>query len=173
VKTQRGASLLEIVIVVALLGLMVMVGLAFTTDIFGKEKMLGAAYSLQSNMHMTRLVAVQRHHTCQFVLDTTGRRLQVIDLHSTGLSSDDEVLEEVRLPEGVTFARPDSLDAITLNHVGSGVYEATVSTDGSVTSGAGYVSIHGGDNYTVVRLYAAGAVRVERWVNGEWVVGNG
>jgi type II secretory pathway pseudopilin PulG len=172
-KTQRGASLLEIVIVVALLGLMVMAGLAFTTDIIGREKMLGAAYSLQSYMHMTRMVAVQRHHSCQFVLDTSGRRVQVIDLHSVADSSDDEVLEEIRLPDGIAFARPDSLDVITLNHLGSGVYEATIVPDGSVTSGAGYVSIRGGETFTVIRLYAAGAVRVERWVNGSWVVGNG
>jgi Tfp pilus assembly protein FimT len=163
--------MIELAVVLVVAMMMVTAAATYSIPWLAKEEMRGAVYEVQTHLQLARIQAVTRNSTSRFILDAANRRLQVFDLVDTGNSADDILLADVRLPDTLVFARPDSGSVITLTAVSTDVYGATFESDGSVSAGAGVICMRGGESFDRLTLHAAGGVRVERWADGAWTWG--
>jgi len=168
---QKGMTLIELVIVVALAGVTLVATASYTLPWIARERARSAVYDVQSYLQLTRIEAVSRNHHCRFVLDTSTGGLQVFDGNGTTTTkADDVLLYETTLPSDIQFARPDAGNAVTLAQVGtSAVYETVFTSDGIVSQGTGEVALYGGQEYNRVMVFGAGGVSVDRWAGSGWV----
>ena len=169
---ERGASIVEIMIVVLLASFVVLITAQFTQKWIQRESMRSASFLLQTHMQLARTEAITRNRACRFQIDDTTREITVWDLNDPGINSDDILITEIDFPEGVDFALPVSGSAITLNNISGNLYEATFDSNGVVTSGSGYIAIAAGDAYRRVSIYVAGGVGMERWQASSWEMGS-
>ena len=171
-RTENGASLIEILVVLALAGLLLAAATMTTVAWIGREAARSEVYSLQTNMQVARMEAVSRHRTCRFSVDTATRRMLVVDLNDPADTTDDITLADVTLSSKISFARPDGSTPVTLSLVTGTQYGATFGADGAVTAGAGVVSVFGGGRYEQLTLFGAGGLRLNRWNGSAWVIGS-
>ena len=170
-RGERGASLIEILVVMGFVVSMLLLAATYSLPWLGKEDMRSSVYSVRTYLQMARMQAVSRNHACQFRVDSSTRSLQVFDLVDPSTSSDDILLWQTTLPVKVSFARPDSGSAITLPVSSGTTYQATFGGDGSVTSSVGSISLLGGTRYHRVELYGAGGAKIWNWDGTAWVAG--
>lgn len=172
-RREGGFSLLEIVVALALATVLITIGLIFTLDWYGRERIKSAVYVIQTHMQLARFTAVQRHRPCRFMINVGNRRIRVTDLNNPAVTTDDKIVTEMTLPPGITFERPDVGSPVTLHHASGAVYDATLQQDGSVSEGVGDLILHAGAAYMRLRLFAAGGVVIERWTGAAWTKANG
>ena len=170
-NNQKGMTLIELVIVVALASVTLVAAATYSLPWIARERARSAVYDVQSYLQLTRIEAVSRNRQCRFVLDTATRSLQVFDGNgTTATKADDVLLYETNLPSQIQFARPDTGNAVTLAQVGtSSVYETVFTSDGIVAQGTGEVALFGGDEFNRVMVFGAGGVSVDRWAGSGWV----
>ena len=168
-RFERGATLSEILVVLAIVALVLMLSLTYAIGWIGRAECRGGVYSMQSFLQRARMEAVARNRACRFTVDTATRKMRVIDLVDVSSSSDDLLLADTTLSPKLSFARPDSGAAVTLDSISGTTYGATFASDGSLSAGAGVVSLLGGAGYLRVSLYGAGGTVVERWDGASWV----
>ena len=171
-RSEQGMSLAEITVVMVLMSIVVVAAATYSIPWLGREDMRGAIYQVQESMQLARAQAITRSRDCQLRIDTASRTVSVVDLNDPSTSTDDITLETLTLSSRVSFARPDGGPAVTLANVSGGLYQATFSANGSVSSGAGLIAVQGGDGSYRIDLYGAGGVRVERWDGSAWVLGS-
>lgn len=170
-NNQKGMTLIELVIVVALAGVTLVATATYSLPWIARERARSAVYDVQSYLQLTRIEAVSRNRQCRFVLDTSTRDLQVFDGNgTTGTKADDVLLYETTLPSQIQFARPDTGAAVTLSQVGtSSAYETVFTSDGIVSQGTGEVALFGGNEFNRIMVFGAGGVSVDRWAGSGWV----
>jgi len=167
-QTQRGASLLELLAILALAGIGVSIAAFGSLDWIQRQASRSAVYHVQAMLQSARAEAVSRNRACQVRVEPQTGTLQIVDLNLTG-SSDDVRISLLQLSRTTQFGRPDAGDAVTFPLLSSGVHEATFEADGTVSSGAGgEIVLHGGTDYHRVTLFGAGGIRVERWGSSGW-----
>ena len=168
-QLERGFSLPEMLLLLAIAGLIATLSVTYAVAWLGRADSRGAVYSVQTFLQRARMEAVSRNRACRFTVDTSTRRARVYDLVDPADTTDDLLLSDTTLSSKVSFARPDSGSAVTLAWISGSTYGATFASDGSVSAGAGLVVLQGGDGYFRVNLYGAGGAAVERWNGGSWV----
>ena len=166
---ERGVTLSEILVVLAMVALLLMISLTYAIGWIGRAECRGAVYSMQSFLQRARMEAVARNRACRFTVDTATGKMRVFDLVDAASNSDDLLLSDTTLSPKLSFARPDSGAAVTLSSISGTTYGATFASDGSLSAGAGVVSLLAGDGYLRVYLYGAGGAAVERWNGAAWV----
>ena len=166
---ERGATLSELLVVLAIVALVLMLSLTYAIGWIGKAECRGGVYSMQSFLQRARMEAVARNRACRFTVDTATRKMRVINLVDVANNSDDLLLSDTTLSSKLSFARPDTGDAVTLASISGTTYGATFASDGSLSAGAGVVSLLAGDGYLRVNLYGAGGAAIERWDGAAWV----
>jgi Tfp pilus assembly protein FimT len=172
-RNEKGMTLIETLLVVALASLVLIATAAYSVPWIAREKMRGAVYDVQLYLQLARVEAVSRNTDCRMVVDTSGGIIQVLDSNGTSNTADDLLLYTRNLPTSIEFDRPDSGSAVTLAQIGStDSYQAIFASNGTVTTGIGEVVIHGGEQYGKVSVYGAGGTQVEKWTNGAWHVGS-
>ena len=170
--SERGVTLPELLVVLLITGLILTIGITYSLSWLGREDVRSMAFEVQTHLQLARIQAVSRNRACIFRIDSSSRRIFVSDLNDPGNATDDIVLADITLSAAVAFTRPDTGSAITLTSLGSDLYQATFASDGSVSSGAGEIVLHGGDRYEKVVLFGAGGVRVEHWDGSAWALGS-
>ena len=166
--SQRGVTLLELLAVLALVGITIAFAIVGSLAWIQRQASRSAVYHVQAVLQSARAEAVARNRACQVRIDAQARTVRIIDLNLSG-TSDDVQLSRLNLSSTIRFDRPDAGDPITLPTLAPGVHEATFEADGTVSSGAGgEIVVRGGDDYHRVTLFGAGAVRVERWGHDGW-----
>jgi len=168
---EQGVTLPELLVVLLVAGLLLTAGFTYSLPWLGREDVRSAAYEVQSHLQLARIQAIARNHQCLFLVDTSIRRIQVIDLNDPANSLDDIVLADVSLPDHILFTRPGGGAPITLASISPSAYQATYASDGSVSAGSGEIVLLGGDRYVKVSLYGAGGVKVEHWTGAAWTLG--
>ena len=167
-RGQRGASLLELLTVLALAGVIATITVIGSLGWIRRQAATSSVYHVQSMLQSGRAEAVARNRACQVRVEPQSGTLWLIDLNLPG-SGDDVQIARLQLSRTTRFARPDGGDAVTLSVLPGGLYEATFEADGTVVSGAGgEIVLLGDDDYHRVTLLGAGAVRVDRWTPGGW-----
>ncbi len=171
-RSEHGMSLAEVTVVMVLVAVITTAVATYSIPWLGREEMRGAVYTVQEYLQLARVQAVSRNRDCRFLIDSSSRQVSVTDLNDPADATDDLSLHSATLSSRVTFARPDPGPAVTLASVSGSLYQATFSSDGSVTAGAGLIALQGGDASYRINLYGAGGVRVERWDGSSWVAGS-
>jgi prepilin-type N-terminal cleavage/methylation domain-containing protein len=170
-RNQRGLTLIEALVVVALGAITVSATLIYSAPWLGRESMRSAANDLQAFLQLAKIEAVSRNRDCRVVLDTGSGGLEILDSLGTGDPADDTVLHAHRLPPAVRFERPDTGPLVTFADLGGGAYHAVFSSAGVVSAGAGAVYLRGGFEYGCVEVHGAGAVAISYWNGTGWVAG--
>ena len=171
-KSEKGITLIELLIVVAMLSLAMLAVATYTLPWLAKEDLRSAVYDVQTFMQLARMEAVSRNRACRFVINTSSREISVVDTNgTTATDTDDVVLYSSSLPDNVSFARPDAGAAVTLNNPAGSVFETMFGDDGVVSLGTGKVSLLGGDSYKQVQVFGAGGIQVQTWNGAAWNAG--
>ena len=169
---QKGITLIELLIVVAMVSLAMLAVATYTLPWLAKEDLRGAVYDVQTYMQLARIEAVSRNRPCRFVIDTSSGRIAVIDTNGTlATIADDVVLYNSVLPDNVAFARPDSGAAVTLNNPSGSIYQTLFGDDGIVALGTGKVGLLGGTTYKQIQVFGAGGIQVQSWNGTKWNAG--
>lgn len=171
---QKGMTLTELLIVLAVASLVLVATAAYSLPWMERETMRSAVYDVQTYVQLARIEAVTRNRPCRFAVNPTTGVIAVLDTMGTpGNIADDEILYRTTMPSGVAFARPTTGDAVTLQQVGgTDWYGTQFSSDGLVDAGTGQVHLYGGERYGRVSVYLAGGVQVERWNGSSWEAGS-
>ena len=169
---QKGITLVELLIVVAVISLGLLAVGTYTVPWAAREGLRSAVFDMQTYMQLARIEAVSRNRDCRFVIDGTGHSIGVFDSAGTTAVGDDILLYETDLPETVSFARPDSGSAITLTNVSGKVFHTVFGSDGIVSSGTGQASLLGGSKYERLQVFGAGGIRIQKWNGTKWVTGS-
>lgn len=168
---QRGATLAEMMTVLAVAGVLLAGATTVSITWSGREAARRASYDVRTYFQLARAHAVSRNRACRVLLNTASGALQVWDLNDPAISGDDIRLAAMTLSNGIKFQRPDLSTPVTMSLVSGTIYEAVFAQDGTVTSGAGVVSIKAMDRFDQVTLYGAGGTKLERWNGSAWVMG--
>lgn len=171
--SQRGMTLIELLMVVAMATLLLVAAAAYSVPWMAKEAMRSAVYDVQTYFQLARIEAVSRNQETRFVVDTANGQLIVFDTNGTAGTGDDTELYRTSLASSVTFARPDAGVAVTLTQIGaSDSYQVRFTSDGTVAAGAGDICLFGGQQFGRISIFAAGGTQVASWKNGAWYVGS-
>jgi Tfp pilus assembly protein FimT len=168
---ERGASLNELLIVVAVAGLSLLATVTYTVPRLDREGLHSAITEVHTYMQLARGEAISRDRACRFVVDTANHRLGVVDTAGTLPFGDDILLYETPLPRNVSFRRPDDGTAIALEPAAGQTFQALFQSDGIVSAGAGELVMQGGSEYARVRVGVNGEIQVHRWDGTAWVPG--
>jgi len=169
---ERGITFPEILIVVFLMFVLAIVAVNGSLSWLNAEEVRSAVYQTQTLLQLARVESVTRNRECAFVINTATGRIQVRDLGGTVSPADDITLADVGISSKVSFASPDGNPPMTLTDLTAGRWGAVFASDGSVSSGAGVITMRGKERYNRIALYAAGGSRVERWDSSAWRAGS-
>jgi len=169
---ERGISFVELLIVVFLIFVLAMVAATYSLAWISIEELRSAVYQTQSLLQLARVESVTRNRPCAFVVNTATGRVQVRDLNGTSSTADDITLADVTVSSRVSFASPDGNPPITLTDLTGSNWGAVFASDGSVSAGAGVITMRGKERYNRISLYGAGGTRVERWEQSAWRTGS-
>ena len=171
-RDQRGLTLIELIVVVAVVSVMVGITVAYSLPWLAKETMRSGANDVQSFMQLAKIEAVSRNRECRFVVDASSGTLEVWDSLGTGDDSDDVRLHLSSLPTSIAFERPDFGDVITLEQIDSSLrFQSVFGSDGVISSGDGAVFLRGGEGFGNVEVYAAGGIEMHYWNGSTWRAG--
>ena len=165
IRYQRGMTLAELVVVLAISVLVLGVSALVALPMLARESMRSATYDVQTAFQLGRIEAVNRNMQCRMILHRTERWLRVEDIASG------EVLHEFDLPDAVAFARPDAGAAVTLPPAGPRRHRVVFNPDGTVMGG-GDVHLYGGQYYRRISLFDAGGVDIRHWDGSTWISGS-
>jgi len=168
-RFESGYTLSELLVVLAMVALVLMLSLTYAIGWIGRAECRGGVYAMQSFLQRARMEAVARNRACRFTVDTATRKMRVYDLVDVASNSDDLLLSDTTLSPKLSFARPDPGAAVTLSSISGTTYGATFASDGSLSAGAGVVTLLSGEGYLRVSLYGAGGATIERWNGAAWV----
>ncbi len=171
-NSQKGITLTELLIVLAVASLGLLAVGTYAVPWIAREGLRSAMYDMQTYMQLARIEAISRNRDCRFVIDTATNRIGVLDTAGTPSLGDDILLYESDLPDTVSFARPDTGSAVTINHISGTVYQTLFGNDGIVSLGTGEVVLFGGSTYERVQVFGAGGIRIQKWNGTKWAIGS-
>jgi prepilin-type N-terminal cleavage/methylation domain-containing protein len=121
-QSQRGFSLIEMLMVVVIIGIMLRVGLPFFRTANTKADVRGAA-DLVSSMHArTKQAAVQRGRVAQLIMDRTNQTMVIVANKVTGAGVDTvSKVENLSTRFGVQFGTSPTRDTLMFTPRGLGV----------------------------------------------------
>jgi prepilin-type N-terminal cleavage/methylation domain-containing protein len=173
-KSERGLTLIELVIVVALAALVLVTVAAYSVPMIARQAGRSGIYDVQNFMQLARIESVKRNQSCRVEINTGSRQLQVLDTMGTAGRLDDVVLYETTLNKAVSFAAPDAVAPVTLQPLPgpAGRYETIFDSDGIVTGGVGRAVVLGGDLFLKIEIFKAGGTHIDHWSGSAWVTGS-
>lgn len=166
--SQQGLTTLELMAVTALLVAILTAVTAYSVPAIARATVRSAVYDIQSFVQLTRIEAIKRNHACRLVIDAVNGELRVWDTMGTPNINDDEQLHVLHFPGTVAFAEPGGGSPVSLEPLGSGLFQTRFESNGSVIAGVGSVSLAGGDRFQRISVLGAGGVLVEHWTGSSW-----
>jgi Tfp pilus assembly protein FimT len=158
-------------LVVALVAVSITIALNALSGWTGREEMRSGVYAIQIFLRLAQTEAAARGRACRFLVDTSTRTLTVVDLNDPASTSDDIRIASSTLSRGVSFASPTGVP-VTIELQSGATYGTTFASDGSVSAGAGEVSLQGSSSFSRITVLGAGGTRVERWDGTAWTRGS-
>ena len=171
--SQRGMTLVELLVVLALAAIAFLAAGSFALPWVQQQTMQSAIYAVQTHLQLARVEAITRNRACRFEVDTATRVVSVYDVMDPADLSDDVLLHRSTLDTDIDFSRPEGGGAVTPSQIGTTTkFETVFRSDGVVTAGVGDVVLLGGLRYNRISVFGVGGTQVERWNNGAWHVGS-
>ena len=182
-KKQSGFTMIEVVVVMALIGIVAAVAIPTFTVWMPNYRLRAATNDLYANMQLAKSGAVRDRNTWAVRFDTTNNSYQILsddgesDAEVTDWWDGDEVVEKTVVlsdyRSGVAFGHGNATDDVPGNgsapadDVTYGSYVVVFNMRG--TGNAGYVYLENKKNNTfAVGSLSSGAVRMRRWSGSAW-----
>ena len=171
---KKGFSLTELMIVIAIIGIIGMITAPNMVTGLPKYRVKNAAKAIASKLRKARSIAVKKHRDVPLVFDTANNRYSVDGVWFPGQN---QSLSDY-YGSGVCFGGGKATKAATVSE-GSIPADAVSFSGNSVTFnsrgiskglGVGYVYLtnNRGDAYAVGVRNSAGAIVVRHWTGGDW-----
>lgn len=143
-RGQRGYTLIEMMVVVAIVGILLVAGIPTLTDMLANSRLRAVADQHASGLRQARLEAVRRNATVTFTPQGTG---WVIARDGVAVTSKDSLASESL----ITVTPSSAVLSFDGRGRASGLYQATVSQSGCRAEGGAALCLS-------VRVGAAGSV---------------
>ncbi|MBW2576380.1 MAG: GspH/FimT family pseudopilin [Deltaproteobacteria bacterium] len=150
-RKRSGFTLIELVVVIAVLGILTAVGVPNFLSWLPKYRLKSAARDLYSNMQLAKMTAIKSNQNCtvtystdpdQYVLSGGLSKTVVLEDYGSGVNFDG--------PGNETFA----VTTITFN------------SRGTSNAGYAYLSNSGNTAYYKVGPLSSGVIKLQKWVGG-------
>lgn len=167
-----GFTLLEIMVVVAIVGIVALFGLPALQNFIARSKIEGLAHQASVLMHRCRSEAIKQSAETLLTPDVGVGTLVAyadIDGDRAFTSGVDQEVGRIQAPSGVSLSSPDSVPVEGLTTVGSDKV-AIFNSDGSIDD---IGAVRFGDlvgNYLEVRIITAATARIviKKWDGAAW-----
>ena len=151
-RKKAGFTLTELVIVIAVLGLLTAVGVPSFLSWLPKYRLKSAARDLYSNLQLAKMAAIKYNKKCRVNYSVNPDQYTVSLLNKTVMLKD--------YGSGVKFDGPNNkkfaVDTISFN------------SRGTSNSGYAYLSNSGNTDYYRVGPLTSGVIKLQRWSKGSW-----
>lgn len=107
-RAVRGLTLVELMVTVAIGGILMMAGMPYLGDYLNNSRMREAGNSALSSALFAQSEAIKRNGRVRLVID--GSTVQVIDRVGLAATADGTVLRTLTLPDGVRLASATAVD---------------------------------------------------------------
>jgi Tfp pilus assembly protein FimT len=151
-RKKAGFTLTELVIIIALLGLLTAVGVPSFLSWLPKYRLKSAARDLYSNLQLAKMAAIKTNQKCRVNYRVNPDQYTVSLLNKTVMLKDYGSGVKFDGPNKKTFA----VDTITFN------------SRGTSNAGYAYLSNSGNTDYYRVGPLTSGAIKLQRWSKGAW-----
>jgi prepilin-type N-terminal cleavage/methylation domain-containing protein len=165
-RRERGFTLIEILVVLAILFIAVMLSAPYLSRQIQRSKLVGVAHQASGLMRQARMDAIKRSQCALVRIDPgTGKVEALSDRDGNCLPSVPDVrIGEVVLPNGVTFTSPCGAGLASVRALTGGV--AVFQSDGSAQDSGAFrfqaVELGGAaPNYLEILLWPAATARIQ------------
>jgi prepilin-type N-terminal cleavage/methylation domain-containing protein len=151
-RKKAGFTLTELVIVIAVLGILTAVAVPSFLSWLPKYRLRSAARDLYSNLHLAKMAAIKTNQKCRVNYRVNPDQYRVSLLKKTVILKNYGSDVKFEGPNKKTFA----VDTITFN------------SRGTSNSGYAYLSNSGNTDFYRVGPLTSGAIKLQRWSKGSW-----
>jgi len=181
-KNTKGFTLIEVIIVVAIIGIMVVIAIPSISGWLPNYRLKGAARDLYLMMQKTRMEAVKRNRNTAIEFDVTNKKYSFCDNWDSTASpaacvGNSQVIDLSSVGSGVGYGQGNATSAVAASGFGNYVtYTLSSPPPDDVVifnprglCNSGYVYLDNKDNtaYAVGSL-TSGVIRILRWQGGSW-----
>jgi type II secretion system protein H len=154
-KSKKGFTLIEVMIVVAIIGIMAAIAIPNFLSWLDHYRVKGAARDIATAMHLAKMKAISQgvEYRVLFDLDNETFRLQKGNLASNSTAwTHDGALNNVHA----------TVDIARVNSNTSGIWNKEFNPDGSSSSGSISITNTAGEQYDITLVPATGRIKLER-----------
>ncbi|RZB38435.1 MAG: hypothetical protein SRB2_00183 [Desulfobacteraceae bacterium Eth-SRB2] len=151
-RKKAGFTLTELVIVIAVLGILTAVAVPSFLSWLPKYRLRSAVRDLYSNQQLAKMAAIKTNQKCRVNYRVNPDQYRVSLLKKTVMLKDYGSGVKFEGPNKKTFA----VDTITFN------------SRGTSNAGYAYLSNSGNTDYYRVGPLTSGAIKLQRWSNKSW-----
>lgn len=183
---ERGFTLIEMLVVVAILGIAALLSIPYLSAQIQRSKLLGTASQVSGLMRLARLDAIKYSRSAMVAIDPATRKVNAFsDRNANNVPDVGEEIGEVILPKSVTFAEPGggtedtSIDGFTTKP-GYPRKFALFQGDGAIDKTGAFCFKSealgtGAPNYLKVQVAPQATARVAllKWETSTWVENDG
>jgi len=161
VKNEKGFSILELVVTIAVIGVMASIAIPSFSSWIPNYRLRNAAMDLHSNLQLAKMQAIRDNSTCSIEFDEEAQSYQLRDNADTEIKT----VNLASYGSDITFGHGPAPTGEDIEYEGSRV---TFDSQGMGQSGYIYLENKKKDRCFRVGSMLTGIIRLEKWDGSDW-----